>query len=213
MSYGSSSESFLPASSNYSNCQANISLGFTFRYFANSYSTISVCAGGYVTLGSGGESIYLNQGGQYFIDSGSVSYFTNITSGSLLSSMGTYASAYYKTNAGFQFVPKSGFLVTWNQVSAVRDSKIKLSGQLFLVTDGLFSFFGVVFGQINNYMSSYFMYNFNQMYSFVGNLNTSNVNLTAYYIFKSSGSGKNWVICLNRTHFEYKNRGELFCGL
>jgi hypothetical protein len=143
VSYGSSNEAFLPATSNTSFCSDNVPLNFTYKYFNISYTTVSVCVQPYIVLNNTAALINAVFQKTNLVSTnnwGTVSY-RYISDSALLSNLSQTALLSYSYTGVFSFTATNGFVVTWNHVPFVANQSSEVNAQIILLTDGFFFFF------------------------------------------------------------------------
>jgi hypothetical protein len=185
VTYGSVSDTFLPATNNNNFCSSNVPLNFTYKYFNVLYTTVSVCVQPNISLSSSASISALYEPVQPVTTTswGTVSYRI-ISDLATLKNLSQTALLSYSYTGVFSFTATNGFVATWNHVPFAADQNKEVNAQIILLTDGFFSFVLIKYGSINGYQSSAYstgtsastLYN-----TFYGDMSTTNVGLAGTY--------------------------------
>jgi hypothetical protein len=183
VSYGTSNETFLPATSNTSFCSDNVPLNFTYKYFNISYTTVPVCVQPYIALNNTAaaviNAVYQKPNLVSTNNWGTVSY-RYISDSASLSNLSQTALLSYSYSGLFNFTATNGFVVTWNHVPFVVNQSGEVNAQIVLLTDGYFSFFLVYYGSISEYLASAYSVT-GLTIPFIGGVSSSNVGTNGVY--------------------------------
>jgi hypothetical protein len=199
--YGTFADTFVATNST-SQCANNIPLGFTFIYMSTPFTSVSVCQQAYISLGSSNYDRFkiaaTNTTGLATNSSwGTVTYLAVNDSSSLASLTGIINTFYFKSSV-VNFTVTGAFMASWNHVPFSSNQSLECNAQIFLATDGYFSFFIMIFGKIDRYSTSFYGNLTNNLVTpFTGNLASSNVGLTGTYIYLVNGQGTVFIVFYN----------------
>jgi hypothetical protein len=189
ITYGTTADTFLPASTNQNQCVSSIPLNFAYPYFSAQVTSVSVCQQAYIRLNSNSTTFTaaaVQTTALNMTNWGTVSYRT-FNNNSTLMNLSAQISCAFSAACVFNFLPTNGFVATWNHMPF--NSTSECNAQIILVTDGYYSFLAMNFGPVSLYNNSFYT---NSIATFQFKMNTSlaSIGQAGIYSFMVNGAGE-----------------------